>query len=114
MSPTLIEAELKAASDLIAHVCVIGDARPYNVALIVLDPEMLAARGGEDVQAALAGGIEAANARLARVEQIKRFRVLEDPWSPVAGQLTPTLKLRRGPISEMYAAEIEALYAQSR
>lgn len=120
MSPSLIEAELKAASGLLAHVCVIGDARPYNVALLVPDPEALAALRAagegspEQVQTTLGAAVERANARLARVEQIKRFLILDEPWTPEAGQLTPTMKLKRGPIAARYAAEIDALYAQPR
>ncbi len=120
MSPALIEAELKASTSLIAHVCVIGDGRPFNVAVIALEPEALEGlrRTGQgsagEVGARLAAAIQRANTRLARVEQIKRFHVVELPWSPATGQLTPTMKLRRGPIAEMYHDEIEALYAQPR
>jgi long-subunit acyl-CoA synthetase (AMP-forming) len=121
MSPALIEAELKAATSLIAHACVIGDARAYNTALLALDPEGLAATFGADaaprdaaVLAALDAAVARANQRLARVEQIKRFHVAEHPWSPQDGQLTPTMKLRRGPIAERYAEEIEELYRRPR
>jgi long-chain acyl-CoA synthetase len=120
MSPTLIEAELKAATALIAHACVIGDARAYNTALLALDPDVLAATFGartsprdEAVLAALEAAVAQANERLARVEQIKRFHVSAHPWSPQDGQLTPTMKLRRGPIAERYADEIEALYRRT-
>ncbi|MFD4443753.1 hypothetical protein ACFWPK_28670 [Nocardia sp. NPDC058519] len=51
------------------------------------------------------------NARLARVEQIKKFTVLPAFWEPGGAELTPTLKLRRKPISTKYAAEIQELYA---
>jgi long-subunit acyl-CoA synthetase (AMP-forming) len=120
MSPTLIESELKAATGLIAHACVIGDARAYNTALLTLDAEVLAATfgahataGDAAVLAALDAAVAQANERLARVEQIKRFHVADHPWSPQDGQLTPTMKLRRGPIAERYAQEIEALYRPS-
>jgi long-chain acyl-CoA synthetase len=114
MSPANIEAKLKAASPLIAQVVAIGDRRPYNVALIVLDHETLAARGATaddsetiaEIERAVADG----NERLARVEQIKRFHVLDGEWAPGGDELTPTLKLKRKPIGEKYAAEIEALY----
>jgi len=113
MSPASIEAKLKAASPLIAHAVAIGDRRPYNVALIVLEPEALAARGGDgaDVGEELERAVAAANERLSRVEQVKRFRVLEGEWAPGGEELTPTLKLRRRPIERRYEAEIEALYA---
>ena len=54
--------------------------------------------------------MEAGNAELSRVEQIKRFEILPDRWEPGGDELTPTMKLKRKPIAEKYAAEIEALY----
>jgi long-subunit acyl-CoA synthetase (AMP-forming) len=114
MSPANIEAKLKAASTLIAQAVAIGDNRPYNVALIVLDPESLAARGAAPDDPAVAAGIaqavEAANARLSRVEQIKRYEILPGEWVPGSEELTPTMKLKRRPIERKYEAEIEALY----
>ncbi len=115
MSPANIEAKLKAASTLIAHAVAIGDNRPYNVALIALDPESLAARGVEAGDSAVADeiaqAVEAANARLSRVEQIKRYELLSGEWVPGGEELTPTMKLKRRPIERKYEAEIEALYA---
>jgi long-subunit acyl-CoA synthetase (AMP-forming) len=126
MSPTNIESALKAASPLIGQACAIGDGRPYNTALIVLDadfaPAWAAQQGIEDtalealagearVLAAVQEGVDAANAHLARVEQIKRFTIVPGDWAPGGDELTPTMKLRRKPIAEKYAAEIEALYS---
>jgi long-subunit acyl-CoA synthetase (AMP-forming) len=125
MSPANIEAKVKAASTLIAQAVAIGDRRPYNVALIVLDPDgcrTLAARhelpdpspaamASEPVALdEVAATIERANADLSRVEQIKKFRVIPGEWEPGGDELTPTMKLKRKPIAEKYAAEIEALY----
>jgi len=50
-------------------------------------------------------------AHLSRVEQIKRFRVLPVDWEPGGEELTPTMKLKRKPISSRYEAEIESLYS---
>jgi long-chain acyl-CoA synthetase len=126
MSPANIESKLKAASPLIGQAVAIGDGRPYNVALIVLDPDFAPAwarqQGREGAQlaelaedeeliAAVRAGVEEANAKLARVEQIKKFKVLPTEWAPGGDELTPTMKLKRRPIAEKYAAEIEALYA---
>jgi long-subunit acyl-CoA synthetase (AMP-forming) len=124
MSPTHIEATLKAASPLIGQACVIGDAQPYNVALLTLEPaeaSSLANRLGlstaEELVEAPAvidlvrQGVRDANEKLARVEQIKRFVVLASEWVPASDELTPTMKLKRRPIVEKYACEIEALYA---
>ena len=65
------------------------------------------------VRAALEAAVAEANAQLARVEQIKRFAILPEEWLPGGDELTPTMKLRRKPIAEKYAAEIEALYAEA-
>jgi long-chain acyl-CoA synthetase len=126
MSPANIENKLKAACPLIGIAVAIGDRRPYNTALIVLEPDacaaFAAAHGLSDASpAALAGeagvqqkilaGIEHANTRLSRVEQIKRHEILPHDWEPGGDELTPTMKLKRKPIAEKYAAEIEALYA---
>jgi long-chain acyl-CoA synthetase len=125
MSPANIESNLKAASPLIGQVAAIGNARPFNVALVVLDPdyapvwakqsglegksiEELATEGKarEEVQSA----VDEANEKLSRVEQIKKFTILPEQWEPGGDELTPTMKLKRKPIDEKYAEEIEALY----
>jgi len=114
MSPANIEAKLKAASPLFAQVVAIGDRRPYNVALVTLDQETLAARGGsaedEAIVEEVAAAVEAGNERLSRVEQIKRYTVIPGEWAPGGEELTPTLKLKRRPIERKYEAEIEAMY----
>jgi long-chain acyl-CoA synthetase len=115
MSPANIEAKVKAASPLIAQVVAIGDRRPYNVALITLDLETLAARGADAEDEAIveevAAAVAAGNERLSRVEQIKRYAVIPGEWAPGGEELTPTLKLKRRPIERKYETEIEALYA---
>lgn len=126
MSPANIEMRLRSSSPLIGQACVIGDRRPYNVALVVLDPVAATvfardrglidstpsalARSAE-LNAAVAACIEQANCRLSRVEQIKRFVVLGEEWTPDSEELTPTMKLKRRAIAVKYAEEIEALYA---
>jgi long-subunit acyl-CoA synthetase (AMP-forming) len=111
MSPANIESTLKAASSLIGSAVVIGDRRPYNVALIVLDPEAAASVASPDE--AVADAIERANARLSSVEQIKRHTLLDTEWEPGGDELTPTMKLKRRPIAEKYADEIDALYERT-
>jgi long-subunit acyl-CoA synthetase (AMP-forming) len=114
MSPTNIENAVKAACPLVAAVVVIGDAKPYNVALISLDADAVAAftarNGAEAIPGAIEAGVEQGNTRLSRVEQIKRYTVLEGSWDPGGDELTPTLKLRRRAILAKYTKEIEALY----
>jgi long-subunit acyl-CoA synthetase (AMP-forming) len=126
MSPVNIEARLKAAHPLVGSAVAIGDRRPYNVALIVLDPDTSAAFAKENgiadasaaamaqnqsVRDAIAGAVDEANSHLSRVEQIKKFAILGDEWQPGGDELTPTMKLKRRPIAEKYAAEIESLYS---
>jgi long-chain acyl-CoA synthetase len=125
MSPANIEAALKTASPLIGQAAVIGDGRSFNTALIVLDSDFAPAwakqQGVEEtaleklavderVREAVAASVEQANERLARVEQIKKFHIVEGDWLPGGDELTPTMKLKRKPIDQKYAAEIEALY----
>ncbi len=115
MSPANIEAKVKASSPLIGQAIAIGDGKPYNVALITLDPDVrpgFVEQHGEDaVPAEVQRGVDAANEHLARVEQIKKLKILDEEWQPGGDELTPTMKLKRKPIHEKYAEEIEALYA---
>ncbi len=126
MSPANIEAAIKSVSPLIGQACAIGDRRSYNTALIVLDADfapMWAAQHGIEggtleqladepaVCAAVQEAIDAANSRLARVEQIKKFTIVPGDWLPGEDELTPTMKLKRKPIAAKYEAEIEAMYA---
>ena len=55
-------------------------------------------------------GVDEANAKLARVEQIKKFTIVPGDWLPGGDELTPTMKLKRKPIAEKYEGAIEALY----
>ena len=61
--------------------------------------------------AAVQEAVDAANAKMSRVEQIKKFKLLPEEWEPGGDELTPTMKLKRKPINDKYDAEIEALYA---
>jgi long-subunit acyl-CoA synthetase (AMP-forming) len=124
MSPANIEAEVKSSSALIGQAICIGDGKPYNVALITLDPDVAPGfakqhglpesieelAGEQAVIDAVQAGIDEANERLARVEQIKKFKILATDWEPGGDELTPTMKLKRKPIHEKYANEIEELY----
>ncbi len=126
MSPANIEAHVKAASPLVNQCVAIGNGRPYNSALIVLDPDFApvwASQNGlegmtledlatqEAVIEALGASISVANEKLSRVEQIKRFLVIPGEWAPGGDELTPTMKLKRKPIDSKYEDRIEALYS---
>jgi long-subunit acyl-CoA synthetase (AMP-forming) len=113
ISPANVEAQLKSSSTLIGQACVFGDRRPYNVALIVPDPDAAAAFADRAaLKEEMASVVERANSHLSRPEQIKKFRVLDTDWKPGGDELTPTLKLKRKPIEQKYADEIEALYTE--
>ncbi len=126
MSPANIEAKLKLIP-LVDQAVAIGDRRKFVTALITLDPEAAAgwakaheiddpdlAELAEDetLLGEIESGVEEANSGLSRVEQVKRFKILPAPWDPGGDELTPTMKLKRRPIADKYAEEIEALYAE--
>ncbi|MFI5896513.1 AMP-dependent synthetase/ligase [Actinoplanes sp. NPDC051513] len=124
ISPAQIENALRA-HPLIAQAVAIGDRRPYVTALIVLDEETapLWARARDIADTSIGAlsshplvleeigvAVAVANGKLARPEQVKTFRVLSTVWTPVSGELTPTLKLRRRVVQEKYADAIDGLY----
>ncbi|HWU32546.1 MAG TPA: long-chain fatty acid--CoA ligase [Marmoricola sp.] len=126
MSPQNIEGAVKVACPLVMSVVAIGDDRPFITALLTLDPDACAAyaaKSGADpspvvlakdpeVLALLQAGVDEANARLARVEQIKKFTVLPTIWEPGGDELTPTMKLKRKVIADKYALDIDAMYVR--
>ena len=129
MSPLNIEKTLMASCPAFGNVIVIGDARPYNVAVIALEPEATTAicrkhnipdasldalTTHPTITSLIDAAVRYANARLSRVEQIKRFHVVADQWTVAGGELTPTLKLRRNTLAQKYASEIEHLYQLQR
>jgi long-chain acyl-CoA synthetase len=124
ISPALVEYELQR-HPLIGQACAIGDKRNYVTALIVLDPDVAPAWASAhgiqasslaelavhpDVLAEIERGVAEANSHLARVEQVRRFRVMPNEWTADTGELTPSLKRRRRVIIERYAREIDDLY----
>ncbi len=126
MSPANIENSILAACPMVGVMITIGDGRPYNAALMVFDADSVgpyaAQRGLSDaspaalaadpeIVAQIAAGVASGNAKLSRVEQIKRFRILPTLWEPGGDEITLTMKLKRKPIVTKYAQEIEQLYA---
>jgi long-chain acyl-CoA synthetase len=126
MSPANIENTILAACPMIGVMITIGDGRPYNAALMVFDADSVgpyAAQHGlfdaspaalaadPEVIARIAAGVAEGNAKLSRVEQIKRFRILPTLWEPGGDEITLTMKLKRKPITAKYASEIEELYS---
>ena len=127
VAPQNIENELKT-SKYVSQALVVGDARPYVAALITLDPVETARWATEQgidpdtaelarderVQALVQGIVDEANRERSRFEQIKRFTILPRDFTMEAGEVTPTLKLRRRTVQEHFSDEIEALYAGAR
>ena len=126
MSPSNIENTILAACPMVGVMMAIGDGRPYNTALMVFDAESVgpyAAQHGlsdaspaalaahPEVIARIAAGVREGNAKLSRVEQIKRFRILPTLWEPGGDEITLTMKLKRKPIMTKYAGEVEELYS---
>jgi long-chain acyl-CoA synthetase len=123
ITPVNIESALRERR-WIAEAVVFGDRRPYLVCMLTLDPDeapKLAASLGiaadiagmardERLHALLQADIDAVNARFARVEQIKRFGVLDHDLTQTAGELTPTLKVKRAAVYERYADFFDSLY----
>ena len=123
ISPDLIESMLRETR-WISQAVVYGDRRSYIVALLTLDPDearKLAELAGTSpdpavmaadprVHEIVAKDVEAVNERLARVEQVKRFGILERDLSQADGELTPTLKVKRALVYRAYAERFARLY----
>lgn len=126
LAPTNIENAIKAVSPLIGQIVALGDGKPYVTALVVIDPDMAAVKAHQhgleatdlaaisahpEVVAEVKAAVVAGNAKLSRVEQVKRFTIVANPWEPGGEELTPTMKLKRNPINAKYADEIVGLYS---
>jgi len=123
ITPANLEAEIKQ-HPLVSQCVVIGDRRPYLVALVTLDPEEAAAfakehglpadpealASNDQIRAALEAHLEKVNSKFARVEQVKKIEILPHDLSQEGGELTPTMKVKRNIVTDKYAGEIDALY----
>jgi long-subunit acyl-CoA synthetase (AMP-forming) len=124
LSPANIEARLKQIP-LVSQAIAIGDRRKFVSALLTLDAEatrrwaqeqgldgdLESLAGSDELIGEVQRGVDRANEELARVEQVRRFAILPADWEPGGDELTPTMKLKRKPILEKYADQVEALYA---
>ncbi|MFO7779595.1 MAG: long-chain fatty acid--CoA ligase [Nitriliruptoraceae bacterium] len=128
LSPNNIEESIKQRSPLVAQLCAVGDDRPFVSALVVLDAEALPAWAeaqglsfGSVAEAAqhprvlseIQQAIDAGNAELARVEQVRKWAIVPSEWTAESEELTPSLKLKRNVIHTKYADVIDGLYAQA-
>ncbi|MFE2757402.1 AMP-dependent synthetase/ligase [Actinosynnema sp. NPDC059335] len=109
VAPQAVEGLVKAGSPYIGNVLVHGDGRNYCVALVTIDPDL--APADLDAEAEVRRAVEAANAKLARHETIKRHAVLPKDFSVDDGTLTPSLKMRRKEIETRYRDVLDSLYA---
>ncbi len=124
ITPANLEAEIKQ-HPLVSQCVVVGDRRPYLVALVTLDPEEAAAyaqennlgetpeqlAGNGDVKASIMAHVDQINQNFARVEQVKKIAILPQDLSQESGELTPTLKVKRAVVTDKHEREIEQLYA---
>ncbi|HEU5491037.1 MAG TPA: long-chain fatty acid--CoA ligase [Gaiellaceae bacterium] len=125
VAPQNVENDLKT-SKYVSQALVVGDAKPYVAALVTLDPVELGrwaeAQGidgdaatlsrDDRVRALIQEVVDDANRERSRFEQVKRFAILPRDFTMEAGEVTPTLKVRRRAVQEHFAAEIDALYAE--
>jgi len=123
ITPANIETDLMN-DPLIEHAVVVGDARPYLTALVTLSEDGLAkfakakgmasgeARSSDALTGALQTAVDGVNKRYARVENVRKFRVLPAALTVETGELTPTMKVRRNVVTARNSALIEAMYAE--
>jgi long-chain acyl-CoA synthetase len=126
ISPSEIETALRH-EPLISQAVVIGDGRPYLTALLTLDPDAAAAWATQEgrsltvealvedeaLRAAVDQAVERVNGVHAHVEGIRRWRLLPHDLTVAAGELTPTLKVRREVVTSQHAELIEEMYAEA-
>jgi long-chain acyl-CoA synthetase len=124
ITPANLEAEIKQ-HPLVSQCVVVGDRRPYLVALVTLDPEEAVKYAQEnnlpedpaqlarnpDIKAAIEAHVEKINQNFARVEQVKKISILPHDLSQESGELTPTLKVKRAVVAQKHEDAIEQLYA---
>jgi long-chain acyl-CoA synthetase len=124
ITPANLEAEIKQ-NPLVSQCVVVGDRRPYLVALVTLDPEEAIAYAKEhdlpedpvalaanpEVHALIMAHVDEINKNFARVEQVKKVTILPRDLSQESGELTPTLKVKRAVVASKHEQEIEELYA---
>ena len=109
IAPKNIEAAIKE-SPLVGEAVVIGDRRKFLTVLVTIDETAAKLPAGE-LRSAIQVQIDEVNKSLARVEQVKKFAILPKPFGIDTGELTPTLKIKRKVVAQMYAREIEAMYS---
>ncbi|HKX76309.1 MAG TPA: long-chain fatty acid--CoA ligase [Acidimicrobiia bacterium] len=125
IAPAKLETTLKN-HPLIAQAMMVGDGRQYMTMIVALDPEEApgwAEKAGigyqdlasfsrlEAVKEEVQRALDQANQEVSRVEQVKKFVVVPDAWTPESGEITPSLKLKRRVVLEKYGQAIESMYS---
>lgn len=118
IAPVHIEQLLKR-SPIVGQVYVSGDQRPYLTAVIAIDLDNVPRQAADvsdpvahpDVAQHVADAVAAANTEVAKIEQIKKYVIVADEWTPESGELTPSFKLKRRVVADKYAEQLNALYA---
>lgn len=105
IAPSRVEAQLSIEPE-IEQVMVIGDKRPYLTAIIVPSDELQA----DALHQAVKSAVDRANSRLSKIEQIRKFLIADEPFTVQNSQMTPTLKVRRHIVLDVYHDQIDALY----
>lgn len=106
--PTAIESAIKAACPFVSNAVVIADGRNFASVLLTIDPDAAAA---PNVQTSIQAAIDSVNFRLNRWETVKQFRILPRELSIEAGELTPSLKIKRPVVARNYADLIDDIYS---
>jgi long-chain acyl-CoA synthetase len=123
ITPANLEGEIKQCQ-WVSQCVVVGDRRPYLVALVTLDAEEVQKLASEDgvpgdpsawpenvkLRELISDHIEKVNQKFARVEQVKKFKILPHDFAQETGELTPTMKVKRAVVADKYDDEIESLY----
>jgi long-chain acyl-CoA synthetase len=125
VSPTLLEDRIRAYP-LVSQCMVVGDGEPFIAALVTIDQEALDAwmeqrgRSGDladllddpELRAEVQTAVDQANKAVSQAESVRKFRILPDDWTEESGQLTPSLKLRRGVVLRERGEDVDALYGR--
>ena len=123
VAPQKVEGML-TLQDAIQQAMIYGDRRPHMVAVLVPDPEWTAEwcaksgagcnytalRENQDFRAALGAAVERVNKDLSVIERVRRFIIADQPFTIENEQMTPSLKIRRHVLKQVYGERLDALY----
>jgi long-chain acyl-CoA synthetase len=125
VAPAVLEDRMRA-HPLVSQAMVVGDNQPFVATLVTIDPDefprwaaekekmgtLAELIDDEDLKAAVQEAIDDANAAVSQAESIRAFRILPTDFSIESGELTPTLKVKRKVVSDMYGSVIDSIYSK--